>query len=175
MHRNTDGTRLVGYGSSNGLPNPPRCICREFISLCIVKFIDCTDQAGVAFLNQIQNVQASAGIFFGNRYDKAQVGFCQTILCLFVALGNALCQLNFFVGSQQLDLADLLEVHAHRIVQIVFRSKFKRINKFFLVVFGNLIHVHSEITGNIQFQLGTDNLDAHRIKSIVNMLDFLDR
>ena len=77
MHRNTDGTRLVGYGSSNGLPNPPRCICREFISLCIVKFIDCTDQAGVAFLNQIQNVQASAGIFFGNRYDKAQVGFCQ--------------------------------------------------------------------------------------------------
>ena len=120
-------------------------------------------------------MQASAGIFFGNRYDKAQVGFCQTILCLFVALGNALCQLNFFVCSQQLDLADLLEVHAHRIVQIVFRSKFKRINKFFLVVFGNLIHVHSEITGNIQFQLGTDNLDAHRIKSIVNMLDFLDR
>ena len=175
MHRDADGARLIGNGAGNGLPDPPRCICREFVSLCIVELIDRTDQARVALLDQVQNVQTSAGVFFCDRHDKAQIGLSQAVLGLFIALGDALGQLDFLLGSQQLDLTDLLEVHTHQVIQIVFCSKLQRVYKLFLVVVGNLVHVHTKIVGDVQLQLRADDLDAHRIKSIVNMLDLLDR
>ena len=175
MHRDADGTRLIGDRAGNGLPDPPGCICREFVSLCIVELVDGADEAGIALLNKIQNVQAAAGIFLGDGYDQTQVSLRQTVFGGLIALGDALGQLDLLVGSQQLDLADLLEIHAHRIIQIVFRGKLQRVNELLVVAVGDLVHVHAEIVGHVQLQLRAHDLDAHGVKGIVNMLDFLDR
>ena len=74
MHRNTNGARLVGDRARNRLSDPPRRIGRELIAATVFKLINRLHQANVAFLNQIEELQAAVRIFFGNRNHQAQVG-----------------------------------------------------------------------------------------------------
>ena len=80
VHRNADGAGLVSDGARDGLADPPGGVRREFVAAAVLEFVHGLHQADVAFLNQVEELQAAVGIFFGDRDHKAQVGFNQLAL-----------------------------------------------------------------------------------------------
>src|SRR5579862_1405251 len=82
VHRNADRARLIGDGASNRLPNPPRGVGRKFVAAAVFELVDGLHQSDVAFLNQVEELQAAVGIFFRDRNHEAQVGFDQLALGL---------------------------------------------------------------------------------------------
>ena len=117
MHRNADGTGLIGNGTRDGLTDPPGRIGRELESLAIVKLLHRLDQTEVALLDQIQKQHAPSDILLGNRYDKTQVRRNQEIprrlITFFDALGNA----RLILRLQKRNAADFLQVHLDRITK----------------------------------------------------------
>ena len=47
---------------------------------------------------------------------------------MLVAFRHPFCQIHFFICRKQRDLTDLLQVHTHRIIQIVLRSQINRVD-----------------------------------------------
>src|SRR5262249_24694998 len=72
-HGNADGARLVGGRARDRLPDPPRGIGRELVTAAILEFVDRLHQADIAFLDQIEELQAAVGVFLGDGDDEAQV------------------------------------------------------------------------------------------------------
>ena len=124
-------------------------------------------------------MQAAAGILLGNGDHQTQVRLGELVLRFLISLGDALCQLHLFLGGKELDLADLLEVHPHRVVQTVLGGKVNRVNQFFLVQTGKVnvvVRPQVEIVvPQIQFQIGGDHLNIHGVQTVVNVLDLLRR
>src|SRR3546814_12801701 len=56
---NADCSRLIGDGSRNRLPDPPRGVSAELIPPAILKFIDRLHQADIALLDKIQKLTAA--------------------------------------------------------------------------------------------------------------------
>ena len=75
VHRNTNGPGLVGDGSGNSLANPPGGVGGELIAPAVLELVHRLHQADVAFLNEIEELQATVGVFLGDRNHQAQVGF----------------------------------------------------------------------------------------------------
>ncbi len=73
VHRNTNGACLVGDGASDRLTNPPGGIGRELVALGVVELLDGADQAQVAFLDQVQELQATVGVLLGDGDHQTQV------------------------------------------------------------------------------------------------------
>ena len=165
MHRHTNRACLVGDGTGNGLADPPCGIGGKLVSLGIVKLVHSTDQARVAFLDQIQNVQAAAGILLRNGDHQPEICLGKFILGILVSLCNPGGKFLLLLRSQQPDLADFLEVHPNGIVQIILGSQFYRIYQLFLF--------RRDLIGGIQLQFRTDNLNPQGFDCIVNMLDLL--
>ena len=146
VHRDADGAGLVGHGAGDGLADPPGRVGGELVTLGVVELFDRADQAQVAFLDQVEERHAAAGVALGQRHHQAQVRFQQMVLravavaadprhvaalgggqllALLGQLGHqlggiqagldALGQLDLFLGVEQRDLADLLEVGAYRV------------------------------------------------------------
>jgi len=74
VHRNTDGAGLVSDRSGDGLTDPPGGIRRELVTTAVFKLVHGLHQADVAFLDEVQELQAAVGVFLCNRDDQAQVG-----------------------------------------------------------------------------------------------------
>ena len=74
VHRDADRARLVGDGAGDGLANPPSRVGREFVAAAPLELIRALHQADIAFLNQIQELQAAVGIFLRDGNNQAQVG-----------------------------------------------------------------------------------------------------
>src|SRR3990167_9208884 len=75
VHRNTDGACLVGDRASDRLTDPPGCIGRELVTATVFELVHRFHQADVAFLNQVEELQATVGVLLGDRDNQAQVGF----------------------------------------------------------------------------------------------------
>ena len=75
MDRNTNGTCLVSNRTGDCLPDPPCCVCAEFIASAIFKFINRLHQADIAFLDEVKELKAAVGVFFGDGNHEAQIGF----------------------------------------------------------------------------------------------------
>src|ERR1017187_6823024 len=107
VHRDTNRTRLIGNGTRNRLPDPPRGIGRELIPTAVFELVDGLHQADVAFLNQVEELQPAIGVFLCNRNDETQVGFNQLALRLLgvhVALDDlALCALELLEQQSRFD------------------------------------------------------------------------
>ena len=73
MHRDADRAGLIGDRAGDRLPDPPGRIGREFIAAPIFELIDRLHQADIAFLDQIEELQAAIGVFLGDRNDEPQV------------------------------------------------------------------------------------------------------
>ena len=73
MNGNSDGPGLVGYGTGNGLPDPPGSISGKFIAFPPIVFFDRPDESLVAFLDQIKQRQTAPDIFFGNGDYQPQI------------------------------------------------------------------------------------------------------
>ena len=74
VNRNADGTCLVGDGTGNRLTDPPCGVSRELVAAAVFEFVYRFHQADIAFLNQIKELQAAVGVFFGNGNNQTQVG-----------------------------------------------------------------------------------------------------
>src|ERR1051326_999752 len=103
VHRNADGAGLIGDGARDGLADPPRGVSRKFVAAAVLEFVDGLHQADVAFLNEVEELQAAVGLFFCDRDDEAQVGLDELALGGFgvdVALDDlALRALELLVGD----------------------------------------------------------------------------
>ena len=51
----TDRAGLVGHRPGDGLPDPPRGVGRELVALGVVELLDRTDEAKVAFLDEVED------------------------------------------------------------------------------------------------------------------------
>src|SRR6056297_3262383 len=66
VHRNADGAGLIGDRAGDRLPDPPRRIRAELVAPAILELVDGLHQADVAFLDEIEKLQAAIGIFLGD-------------------------------------------------------------------------------------------------------------
>ena len=82
VDRDADRARLVGDGARDGLANPPRGVGGELEALRVVEFLDCANQAEVAFLNQVEEEHAATHIAFGNGDDETQVRLDELVFCV---------------------------------------------------------------------------------------------
>src|SRR5262245_45609715 len=80
VHGDADGARLVGDRARDRLPDPPRGVGREFVAAAILEFVDRLHQADIAFLDQVEELQAAVGVFLGDGDDEAQVRFTISFL-----------------------------------------------------------------------------------------------
>src|SRR4029079_3343879 len=66
------------------LANPPGSIGAELEAAAILELIDRTHQAGVAFLNEVEEREAAVAVLLGNRDDETKVAFGQLALGLLI-------------------------------------------------------------------------------------------
>ena len=119
MHRDADGACLIGDSARDGLANPPRGVGGELEALGVVELLDRADKAEVALLDEVEEEHAATNVALGDGDHQAQVGRDELLLGveahLLDAHEAALLGARELVGGEQVDLADLLEVHAHRV------------------------------------------------------------
>src|SRR5437899_7771592 len=82
VHGDADGARLVGSRARDRLPDPPRGVGRELVAAAILEFVDPLHQADIAFLDQVEELQAAVGVFLGDGDDEAQVRLNHLLLGL---------------------------------------------------------------------------------------------
>ena len=82
VHGDADGARLVGDRAGDRLPDPPRGVGRELVAAAVLELVDRLHQADVAFLDQVQELQAAVGVLLGDGDDEAQVGLHHLLLGL---------------------------------------------------------------------------------------------
>src|SRR5581483_2506444 len=75
-----DGARLVRDGAGDGLTNPPGGVGRELVAAAVFELVGGAHQADVAFLNQVEQVEAPIDVFLCDRDDQAEIGFDQIFL-----------------------------------------------------------------------------------------------
>lgn len=68
-----DGSGVVGDGAGDGLSDPPCGIGAELVAAFVFVFIDRAHEAGVAFLDDIEEGQAAVAVFLGDGDDEAEV------------------------------------------------------------------------------------------------------
>ena len=80
VDRNADGASLVRNGARDRLAHPPGRVRRKLVAAPVVELIHRLHQADVAFLDQIQELQAAVGISLGDRDHQPQIGLDQLLL-----------------------------------------------------------------------------------------------
>src|SRR4029453_16070355 len=73
MHRQADDPTLLGDSAADRLPHPPRAVGRELEPLGVVELFACTDKAGIAFLDQIQEGHLGRAVLASHRDHQTKV------------------------------------------------------------------------------------------------------
>ena len=94
VDRDADRAGLIGDGPGDRLPNPPGGIGRKLVAAAIFELVDRPHQAGVPFLDQVQEAQAAVAILLGDRHDQPQVAAGKLPLDLFVIVELPIDQLD---------------------------------------------------------------------------------
>ncbi len=81
---------MIGDRAADRLADPPRGIGAELEAFGVIEFLHSAQQPDVAFLDQIEEVDAAAHIPFGDADDQAQIGACELLDRRF-GLGFDLC------------------------------------------------------------------------------------
>ncbi len=115
VHWNTDGAGLVSDSTSDGLANPPGGIRRELIAPTILVLINGTHQAGVAFLNEIEEGEATVAVLLGDADDEAKVASGKFPLGSFVLFVAA-----FHHTGAELEIFGRLERPKHQVLHLQF-------------------------------------------------------
>ena len=152
MDRDADGPRLVSNRAGDRLADPPRRVGRELVAAAVLELVDRLHQADVAFLDQVEELQAAVGVFLGDRDHQAQVGFNQFLLRL---LGLRFAAHDHFervaqvvdafleVFGARLDLQlEIIHALGHRLALVVLELRLVDLEQQFflqLVVFALLL------------------------------------
>ena len=116
VHRDADVAVLVGDGPGDGLPDPPGGVRGELVALAVVELLHRADEAGVALLDEVEQVHVLGVVVLGDGDDQAQVRLDHPVLGPLVARLDALGELDLLVLGEQGDLPGFLEVEAQRVV-----------------------------------------------------------
>ena len=65
---------LVSQSTGDRLADPPRGICRELEALSPIEFLDRANQAKVAFLDEVEEIEAPPRVALGDRDDEPEIG-----------------------------------------------------------------------------------------------------
>src|SRR5699024_10061816 len=103
MNRDSYRPGLIRYCSCNSLTDPPCGIGAEFISFAVVEFLHGFNKTQVSFLDQVKEKHSTANIPFRDTYNETEIGFCQTLLRLFIPLLHTLRELDLFVCGKKTD------------------------------------------------------------------------
>src|SRR4030088_669434 len=69
-----------GGRAGDRLADPPRRVGREFVAAAILELIDRLHQADIAFLDEVEELQAAIGVFLGYRDDETEIGLDHLLL-----------------------------------------------------------------------------------------------
>src|SRR3954453_18015745 len=105
VHRDADGTGLVGHRAGDRLADPPGGVGGELVALGVVELLHRADQTEVALLDEVQEGHAAAGVALGEGHHEPEVGLDE------LALGDlpvALDQVELAAdGLGELELAEV--------------------------------------------------------------------
>ena len=99
VDRYADGAGLIGDCAGDGLSDPPGGIGGEFVAASVFVFIDSAHEAGVAFLDEVEEGESAVAIFFGDGDDESEVSAGE-IAHGFVVFEVALCD-GFDFGGER--------------------------------------------------------------------------
>ena len=100
VHGDADGAGLVCHGAGDGLADPPGGVGGELEALGVVELFHGADQAEVAFLDEVEEEHAAAGVALGQRDHQSQVGFQQVVLGPLAVLGDPVqASRRYFAGQ----------------------------------------------------------------------------
>ena len=68
--------------AGDGLADPPGGVGGEFVAAAILELIHGLHQADIAFLDQVEELQAAIGVFLGDGDHQAQIGLDHLLLRL---------------------------------------------------------------------------------------------
>ena len=74
VHRDADGSRLIGDRARNRLPDPPGRVGGKLVAAPIFEFLHRLHQSHVAFLDQVEEREAAISVLLRNRDHEAQIG-----------------------------------------------------------------------------------------------------
>ena len=95
------------------------------------------------------------------------------LLLGFHTLRHRGCERDLLVRRQQRNLADLLEVHAYRVVGRKAVDQLVRVDQFFLFDPGDLFHRRLHIVDAAVDGLGGADVNAERFKRVVDLVELL--
>src|SRR5436305_1918334 len=72
VDRQPDRAALVGDGAADGLTDPPRRVGAEAEAPAVLEFLDGAHEAAVAFLDEVHEWHAAAGVLLRHADDEAQ-------------------------------------------------------------------------------------------------------
>ena len=111
VHRDTDRARLVGDRARDRLANPPGRVGRELVAAPVFELVDRLHQADVAFLDQVEELQAAVGVLLRDRDDQSQVGLDHFLL------GTA--RLGFADRHLPVDFLDLGDLQVRQLLNAI--------------------------------------------------------
>ncbi len=109
-----DGLGRVDQGPLDRLLDPVAGVGAEARVHRRVEALDGAQQAEVAFLDQVLQAEALAGVAAGDVHHQAQVGAHHAVAGLAVAVLDAVGQLLLFLGIEQRRFVDLAEIRFQR-------------------------------------------------------------
>ena len=110
VHRDADGARLVGDRARDRLADPPGRVGRELVAAAVFELVHRLHQADVAFLDQVEELQAAVGVLLRDRDHQAQVGLGH------LALG--LARLRFAGRHLLVDVLQVLQREHDALLQV---------------------------------------------------------
>ena len=110
VDRQADGTGLVHDRPFDGLANPPGRIGRKTETALRVELLHRTDQAQVAFLDQVEQRQATVDVTTGNFHNQAKVAFNHALAAGRITFLRQTRKMDFLFRRQQWRETDLVEV-----------------------------------------------------------------
>ena len=122
MHRQADGARLVHDGALDALADPPGGVGRETEAALRIELLQRVNQPEVAFLDQVQQLQAATDVVLGDIHHQPQVVLDHLLACGEIPLPHQARVAHFLLDAQQLVLADVVEVELGDVAENVGRD-----------------------------------------------------
>ncbi len=80
VHRHANRAALIGHGTTDRLPDPPRRIRAELMPAAVLELVGRADQADVAFLNQVEEMHTAPDVLLGDADDQTRVSAHKVLL-----------------------------------------------------------------------------------------------
>src|SRR5579859_4168442 len=105
-----DQSRLLACRATDSLANPPGRVSAEMTATPVIEFFGGAHQAQVAFLDQVDQGNAGAGVAARDGDDQAQIRLDQRATSHTVTGSGSLCKVYFFIVREQTQAANIVQV-----------------------------------------------------------------